>query len=199
MQKLSPYVSSCISTCMRVKLLQFSSVQLLSHVQLFVIPRTAACQASLSIPTPGIYSDSCPLSQWCHPTILSSVIPFSSHLLCFNCVLLFATPLFTGFSRQEYCSGLPCPPQGDLLNPGVEPMSPALQADSLPTEPPGKPVYPHITMLQYKVYFPLRGSNYAILFKVIKYLFCDLFPKLKNIYWLVEGKLTSIHFNGYDY
>ena len=49
MQKLSLYVSSCTSTCMRVKLLQFSSVQLLSHVRLFVIPRTAACQASLSI------------------------------------------------------------------------------------------------------------------------------------------------------
>ena len=44
-----------------------------------------------------------------------------------------------GFSRQEYWSGLPCPPPGDLLNPGIEPRSPALQADSLPSEPPGKP------------------------------------------------------------
>ena len=34
-------------------------------------------------PTPGVYSDSCPLSQWCHPTILSSVIPFSSCLASF--------------------------------------------------------------------------------------------------------------------
>ena len=34
-------------------------------------------------PTPRVYSDSCPLSQWCHPTILSSVIPFSSHLQSF--------------------------------------------------------------------------------------------------------------------
>ena len=34
-------------------------------------------------PTPGVYSDSCPLSQWCHPTISSSVIPFSSHLQSF--------------------------------------------------------------------------------------------------------------------
>ena len=33
------------------------------------------------------------------------------------------------FSRQEYWSGLPCPPPGDLLNPGIEPGSPALQAD----------------------------------------------------------------------
>ena len=39
-------------------------------------------------------------------------------------------PLFTGFFRQEYWSGLPCPPPGDLSNPGIEPRSPALQADS---------------------------------------------------------------------
>ena len=39
------------------------------------------------------------------------------------------------FSRQEYWSGLPFPTPGDLLNPGIEPESPALQADSLPSEP----------------------------------------------------------------
>ena len=44
-----------------------------------------------------------------------------------------------GFSRQEYWSGLPCPPSGDLPNPGIKPTSAALQADSLPSEPPGKP------------------------------------------------------------
>ena len=44
-----------------------------------------------------------------------------------------------GFSRQEYWSGLPCPPPGDLPDPGIEPGSPALQADSLPSKPPGKP------------------------------------------------------------
>ena len=44
-----------------------------------------------------------------------------------------------GFSRQEYWSGLPCPPPGDLPNPGIEPRSSSLQADSLPYEPPGKP------------------------------------------------------------
>ena len=44
-----------------------------------------------------------------------------------------------GFSRQEYCSGLPFPSPGDLPYPGMEPRSPALQADSLPTEPPGRP------------------------------------------------------------
>ena len=43
------------------------------------------------------------------------------------------------FSRQEYCSGLPCPPPGDLPNPGIEPRSPALQEDSLPAEQQGNP------------------------------------------------------------
>ena len=48
-------------------------------------------------------------------------------------------PLSMGFSRQEYWSGLPFPSPGDLPDPGIEPGSPALQADSLPTEPWGKP------------------------------------------------------------
>ena len=56
---------------------KFSSVQSLSHVQLFVTPRTAACQASLSITSSQSPPYPCPLSRWCHPTILSSVVPFS--------------------------------------------------------------------------------------------------------------------------
>ena len=46
-----------------------------------------------------------------------------------------------GFSRQEYWSGWPCPPPGDLPNPGTEPRSPVLQADSLPSEPPGNTMF----------------------------------------------------------
>ena len=60
-------------------------------------------------------------------------------------VQLFVTPwtvtlqalLPMEFSRQEYWSGLPCPPPWDIPNPGREPRSTALQADSLPSEPPG--------------------------------------------------------------
>ena len=70
----------------------------------------------------------------------------------FSHVRLFATPwtvvhqapLSMGFSRQEYWSGLPCPPPGDLPHSGAElasPVSPALQVDSLHIEPPGKPVF----------------------------------------------------------
>ena len=48
-------------------------------------------------------------------------------------------PLSMGFSRYEYWSGLPFSSPGDLPNPEIEPRSPALQADSLPSELPGKP------------------------------------------------------------
>ena len=49
-------------------------------------------------------------------------------------------PLFMRFSRQEYWSGLSFSSPGDLTNPGIEPALPALQADALLTEPPGKPI-----------------------------------------------------------
>ena len=58
---------------------QFSSFWSLSHIQLFATPWTAACQACQFIsPTTEVYSNSCPLSWWCHPTISSSIVPFSS-------------------------------------------------------------------------------------------------------------------------
>ena len=61
-------------------------------------------------------------------------------------VRLFATPWTVayqaspsrGFSRQEYWSGLPFPSPGDLPNPGIEPKSPALEADALTSKPLGK-------------------------------------------------------------
>ena len=62
-------------------------------------------------------------------------------------VQLFATPRTVAyqaspsmeFSRQEYWSGLPFPSPGHLPDPGIEPGSPALEADALTSEPPGKP------------------------------------------------------------
>ena len=45
-----------------------------------------------------------------------------------------------GLSRQEYWSGLPCPPPGALPSAGIEPRSPALRAGSLPPEPTGEPI-----------------------------------------------------------
>ena len=65
-----------------------------------------------------------------------------------GCVQLFATPWTVayqalpsmGLSRQEYWNGLPFPSPGYLPDLGIEPRSPELQADSLPTELPGKPL-----------------------------------------------------------
>ena len=52
----------------------------------------------------------------------------------------YQAPLSMGFSRQEYWNGLPFPSPRDLPDPGIKPRSPALQADALPSEPPGKPM-----------------------------------------------------------
>ena len=77
-----------------------------------------------------------------------AMVVLSSVLNHFSRVQLFATawtvalqvPLSMGFSRQEYWRGLPFPSPGHLPDPGIEPMSPALQEESLPAEPPGKAV-----------------------------------------------------------
>ena len=88
-----------------------------------------------------------------------------------SCVQLFAIPwtvvygasLSMGFSRQEYWSELPFPSPRDLPDPGIQPRSPALQADALPSEPPGKPLY-------------ITGPKQLIMicFGVIFYMFCAL-------------------------
>ena len=57
--------------------------RLLSHVQLFGTSWTAARSLPSPSLSPGVYTNSHPLSQWCHPTMSSSVIPFSSHLQSF--------------------------------------------------------------------------------------------------------------------
>ena len=78
-------------------------------------------------------------------------IHLCQHCLSLSRVLLFVTPwtvahqapLSMGFPRQEYWSALPFPTLRDLPNPGIKAGSPALQADSLPSEPPGKSAYTH--------------------------------------------------------
>ena len=60
----------------------------------------------------------------------------------------YRAPPSMGFSRQEYWSGLPFPSPGDLPYPGIEPGSPAFQADALTSEPPGKKK--HVSFLDAK-------------------------------------------------
>jgi len=77
-----------------------------------------------------------PLSS-CTTLCLTSL----SHVLLFTTPWTVAhqAPVSMGFSRQEYWGGWPCPPLRDVPNPRMRPRAPALQADSLPAEPPGKP------------------------------------------------------------
>ena len=87
-------------------------------------------------------------------------------------VQLFATPWTAasrllcpwGFSRQEYWNGLPSPPPEDLTNPGIELRSPALQLDSLLTEPPGNPKIIEVHSLSLlQGIFPTEESNEGLL------------------------------------
>ena len=70
------------------------------------------------------------------------------------CVTLWTVahqaPLSMGFCRQECWNGLPCPPPGDLPNPGIEPGSSTLQADSLPLSHQGSPNV-HVYTTMYKI------------------------------------------------
>ena len=113
----------------------------------------------------------------------TAVLRYKTHLgsrLCahvcvlshFSCAQLFAilwavahqAPLSMGFSRQEYWSGLLFPSPGDLPDPGIEPRSPTLQADSLPTEPQGKPKNTgegSLSLLHW--IFPTQESNQGLL------------------------------------
>ena len=84
-------------------------------------------------------------------------------------------PLSMEFSRQEYWSGLPCPPPGDLPDPGIQFRSPALQADSLPAEPPEKSRHFRDTL------------EMAILAETKDYLFCFPFFFLRNSYCCAGG------------
>ena len=79
-----------------------------------------------------------------------SILLFSLSVLSYTFATLWyvahQAPLSIGFSRKEYWSGLPFPSPGDLPNPGIEPRSPALHADSLPTKSILKEISPGISL-----------------------------------------------------
>ena len=96
------------------------------------------------------------LVQACNPGLPSAEQGSSLYptgvFVVFSCFRLLGTPwtvapgipLCMGFLSQEYWNGLPSPPPGDLPDSGIEPMSAALKADSLLSQPPGKPTSPLI-------------------------------------------------------
>ena len=72
--------------------------------------------------------------------VVGSLVAKSCPTLVTPLTVACQAPLSIRFSRQEHWSGLPFPSPGDLPDPGVKPGCPALQADSLLSEPPGKPI-----------------------------------------------------------
>ena len=89
---------------------------------------------------------SCIFGSWCISFIwnlnFSLGLSYTERWTLLSPVWLFATPWtvqYMEFSSLEYWSGKPFPSPGDLLNPGIKPRSPTLQADSLPLVPPGNP------------------------------------------------------------
>ena len=73
----------------------------------------------------------------------------------------YQAPLSMGFSRQEYWSGLPFPSPEDLPDTETEPRSPSLQADALPSEPPGKPVIKFKHKIQAHINMYMCTSEYV--------------------------------------
>ena len=103
--------------------------------------------------SPGLSS----LSHTANFYLLSILHMLMYMLPCSVCVLSHSVvswtvacqaPLSMEFSRQEYCSGLPCPLSGDLPDPGIEPRSSTLLVDSLPSEPPWEAPCFHATLSQ---------------------------------------------------
>ena len=122
---------------------------------------------------------------------MHSLLPFYMLLLLLShfshvqlCVTLWTVahqaPLSMGFSRQEYWNGLPCCPSGDFPNPETEPTSPAspaLQADSLPTELHGKPrirvsVNTHIICMCVCIYIYTHTHTYIHSFQFCQFQHC---------------------------
>ena len=107
------------------------------------------CCASRSVVSNSLWLKDCsPPCSSIHGILQARILEWVKAKL-FSPVWLFATPWTVahqappsmGFSRQEYWSRLPFPSPGDLPNPGIEPRSPALQADALTSEPPGNPFF----------------------------------------------------------
>ena len=85
------------------------------------------------------------IGKYMHAWVLAKSLQLCPALCNPMDCIAWQAPLSMEFSRQEYWSGLPFPSPGHLPDPGIKPRSLALQADSLPSEPPGKPIiYNHM-------------------------------------------------------
>ena len=137
-----------------------------------------------------------------------------SYSVCVSCSVvsqLFATPwtlahqsaLYTEFSRQEYWSGLPFPSPGDLPDPGIKPGFSALQAYSLQSEPPGKPIlfqspasisYYVIALGRYDFVVIRKGGKTCVFYKHsftsdLRSMPCEV----RNYHWDNSHMYLSVH------
>ena len=135
-----------------------------------------ACESSLFLPPQGVQTRSS--FNPTHPQQAWHIPPYSlfyqrererekslSHVRLFATpwTIAYHAPLSMGFSKQEYWSGLPIPSPKDLLDPGIKPRSPALQADALSSEPPGKSSFIKTSplLLRTNMFFIPLGINWA--------------------------------------
>ena len=103
-----------------------------------------------------------------------------------------------GFSRQGYWGGLPCPPPGELPDPGIKPMSPAFQADSFTTEPPGKPLsYTCMHSFSYSFHYGLSQDLYHRLPELHRRTFLFI-PSMYNRMHLLIPNTWSIPASSYS-
>ena len=126
------------------------------------------------------------------------VLSHFSHVRLFVALWIaaFRAPLSVGFSRQEYWSGLPCPPSGDLLDPGNEPAAPvppAFQVDSLPLIHQGSPISPYtFPYISFPAFLHITSHS-----SQVRYLRCDFsFSKADNHFGgerMVAYCSTKIH------
>ena len=111
----------------------------------------------------------CPVSYIKFPLVIC--FTYNNVYVCvcqsLSCVRLFATPwtvacqapLSMGFFREEYWSGLPFPSPGDPPNPGIKPGSSRSQAESLPSEPTGKPNNVYVSLLFSQIISPFPSTE----------------------------------------
>ena len=114
------------------------------------VSNSRAPSTYLSVPSFPLYLLICQFAIVIKPTIQKEVESLSRvRLFATPWTVAYKAPLSMEFSRQEYWSGLPFPSPEDLPNPGIEPGSPALQADALPSEPLGKPCEVYISVIDF--------------------------------------------------
>ena len=120
-------IQGCLNSRMQQKMQRF----------IYVIWSVSAVQVTAANPHivwgATIYLSARGVNEWFWWKLLSHIWLFATPW-----IVARQAPLSMRFSKQEYWSGLPFPSPGYLPNPGIEPRSPALQADALPSEPPGK-------------------------------------------------------------